>query len=113
LQEQLRPLLGIKPKIIKRPDSVELPIRAARMMWPRVYMDEVKCVRLMDCLKRFRRGVPETTGEPGHPVKDEYRHGADAYGGLAMIVDKLTNDGQDRPAVKLDVFVPADPGMGR
>ena len=95
-QTQLRRLLGVKPKIIARPESVDLPIRAARMMWPRVYMDAMKCARLMECLKRFRRAVPDSTGEPGAPVKDEYRHAADAFGGLALIVDKLSNDGIER-----------------
>lgn len=96
LKMQYRPLLGVMPKIIGRPESVELPVRAARMMFPRVYMDATKCARLMECLKRFRRAVPDSTGEPGAPVKDEFRHGADAFGGLALIVDKLTNDGIER-----------------
>ena len=82
------------------------------MMWPRVYMDEVKCQRLMDCLKHFRRGVPESTGEPGAPVKDEYRHGADAWGGLAVVVDRLNNDGVERPKVTLADTRPLDMGMG-
>lgn len=111
-QAQLTPLLGRKPKIITRPASVEIPIRSARMMFPRVYMDETKAVRLMDCLKRFRRGVPESTGEPGAPVKDEYRHGADAFGGLSMIVDKLRNE-RDRPVPTVEKWIPADAGMGR
>lgn len=101
-QAQLTPLLRKKPKVIPRPPSVEDPIRSARMMFPRVYVDETKGERLMMCLKRFRRGVPESTGEPGKPVKDEYRHGADAFGGLALIVDQLTNDG-DAPPIQ---FVP-------
>ena len=109
-QKQLARLLGRVPKIIARPASVELPIRAARMMWPRVYMDEEKCARLMTCLKRFRRGVPESTGEPGAPVKDEYRHGADAFGGLASIVDQLTNE--ERKTVKTPAYVSLDPGSG-
>lgn len=111
-QMQLAPLLGRKPKVLKRPDSVEVPIRAARMMFPRVYMDEAKCARLLECLKRFRRGVPESTGEPGSPVKDEYRHGADAFGGLALAVDKLDND-SEQPAARLAPrYEPLDPGMG-
>lgn len=113
LQNQLRPLLGLKPEIIKRPDSVELPIRAARMMFPRAYVDNVKCERLFDCLKRFRRTIPQTTGEPGSPVKDEFRHGADAWGGLAMIVDKLTNDGKEARKYVLEDTRPMDAGMGR
>ena len=112
-QNQLKVLLGMKPKIIQRADSVELPIRAARMMWPRTYMDEVKCARLWECLKRFRRNVPESTGEPGHPVKDEFRHGADAFGGLAMIVDKLSNDAVGKTQYRLEDTTPMDKGMGR
>lgn len=109
-QKILKPLLRVNPKIIPRPASVEIPIRAARMLFPRVYMDEHKCARLLDCLKRFRRGVPESTGEPGTPVKDEYRHGADAFGGLALTVDKITND--NAPRVEVPAFVPSDPAMG-
>jgi hypothetical protein len=74
-------------------------------------MDEEKCTRLLHCLKRYRRGVPESTGEPGHPVHDEHSHAADAFGGLALVVDKLTNDGQD-PMPKIAPFVPFDKSMG-
>lgn len=96
----LKGFLGKDPKIITRPETVEVPIKAARMMFPRVYIDEAKCERLVQCLKRFRRGIPESTGEPGTPVKDEFRHGADAFGGLAMIVDQLTNE--DRKLREVD-----------
>jgi phage terminase large subunit len=109
-QKILTPLLRQQPKIIPRPPSVEVPIRAARMLFPRIYVDEAKCARLMDCLKRFRRGVPEATGEPGAPVKDEYRHGADAFGGLALIVDKISNDNIVLPQVP--VFGPSDAEVG-
>lgn len=110
-QKQLTPLLGKKPKIIPRPASVEDPIRSSRMMFPRVYMDEAKCARLADCLKRFRRSVPESTGEPGAPVKDEYRHGADAFGGLAQIVDKLGNE-KERAVPKTKPYESLDRGIG-
>lgn len=115
-QDQLKPLLRQLPKIIDRPDSVEAPIREARSMFPRVYIDKTKpedrpgCPRLMECLKRFRRAVPETTGEPGAPVKNEYRHGADAFGGLAMIVDKLSN--VRTPPPRGGGYVSPDPGTG-
>ena len=110
LQKMLKPMLGMLPKIIERPESVEVPIRAARMVWPRIYMDEKKCARLMECLKRFRRGVPESTGEPGSPVKDEYRHGADSFGGLCMIVDKIENVASAAPIIP--EHQPSDPGAG-
>jgi phage terminase large subunit len=41
-QKILTPLLRQRPKIIPRPPSVEVPIRAARMLFPRVYVDEAK-----------------------------------------------------------------------
>lgn len=111
LRTILAPMLGKKPKIIKRPASVEDPIRASRLMFPRVYMNHERCQRLMECLKRFKRSVPQSTGEPGSPVKDEYRHGADAFGGLAQIVDKLDNEDQ-RPAPAVQAFEPWDRAMG-
>ena len=111
-QEQLEPLLRMKPKIIPRPATKEVPIRAARMMFPRAYVDEVKADRLMTCLKRYRRGVPESTGEPGAPVHDEYSHGADAWGGLAMIVDQLTND-EGKPMTRMGTqYAALDRGVG-
>lgn len=114
LKNQLKPLLNKLPKIIERPDSVELPIRASRMMFPRVYMDDEKCDRLLTCLKHFRRNVPKTTDEPATPVKDKYRHGADAYGGLAMIVDKLSSLlGGERAKLRLENNKMVDPGVGR
>lgn len=110
IQDMLHPLLKVRPNVIMRPDSVEMPIRAARMMWPRVYINDEKCARLVECLKRFRRNVPESTGEPGAPVKDEYRHGADAFGYLGMVVEKLQND--QRTPVKVTEFKPFDQGVG-
>jgi phage terminase large subunit len=106
----LTPLLRTTPRIIKRPANKEEPIRAARMLFPRVYMDDEKCVRLLHCLKRYRRGVPESTGEPGHPVHDEHSHAADGFGGLALIVDKLSN--VDDPLPKIKPFRALDPEMG-
>jgi len=107
MRKILKPFLNSDPKIVQRPDSVDIPIKAARLMWPRVYIDETKCKRLVECLKRFRRGIPESTGEPGLPVKDEYKHGADAFGYLAMVVDQLTNE---TPRPKPEVPLPTGQG---
>lgn len=119
----LKPMLRVTPKIITRPESVEDPIRAARQMFPRVYINSESkavvdsngevhqgCARLWNCLKRFRRAIPETTGEPGAPVKDEFRHGADMFGGLATIVGKLKNV-REAPPRTLGYQSP-DPGSG-
>jgi phage terminase large subunit len=71
---------------------VEQGIRLARMALPRTYLDKSKADRLLQCLRRYRRGIPTTTGEPGNPVHDEWSHGADAYRYLATVADRLTND---------------------
>jgi phage terminase large subunit len=120
--KQLRDL-GCTVKVIPRSDP-EARIKAARMMFPRVYMDSTKretptdrpdqmlgAGNLMDRLKRYRRNVPKTTNEPTRPVHDVASHGADAFGALAEIVDQIRNEG-DVPAVTLPQFANSDPGMG-
>jgi phage terminase large subunit len=80
------------------------------MLFPRVYMDERKAARLLECLKRYRRNVPQSTGEPGNPVHDEFSHAADAFGGLAVVADQLQND--HRTMLKIAPFEPLDKEMG-
>src|SRR5690606_26553346 len=69
---------------------VETGIRAARMALPRTYFDKEKADRLVQCLRRYRRSVPTSTGEPARPVHDEWSHGADAYRYLATVADRLS-----------------------
>jgi len=66
-------------------------IRQMRMLFPQLYIDS-KCKRLIECLKRYRRIIPVTTGEPSNPAHDEYSHGADACRYMAMACP-LTDDG--------------------
>jgi phage terminase large subunit len=89
--EELLKALGRRVEIVPLHD-VEVGIKAARLMFPRCYFDSDKTVRLVDCLKRYRRRINQTTNEPEGPLHDEYSHGADAFRGLAMIVEKLKND---------------------
>jgi phage terminase large subunit len=72
--------------------SVEAGIKVARMAFGQVYMHKSACERLIQCLKRYRRGVPVSTGEPGAPVHDEWSHGADAFRYLANVAPKMLND---------------------
>lgn len=115
--------LGCRVQIIPKSDP-EARIKAARMMWPRLYMDNSKhdtpperpdrllgAGHLMDRLKRYKRNVPKTTGEPTGPVHDISSHGSDAFGGLAEIVDRIRNEG-DRPAPNVPAFHNVDPAMG-
>ena len=99
-------------RIIPRVEDEEIRIRATRQMFPRVYMDRDKCSRLHECLRRVRRAIPQSTGEEGHVIKDEFKHGADSFGELARIVDKIGNE-RDRPMPKAENYEPMDAGMGR
>ena len=107
---------------MNRPADVEDLIKAARMMFPRVYMDESDlteesdlgyhgCKRLLECLRRFRRNIPKTTDEPATPMKNEFRHGADMFGYLGMIVDKLDNNIGGTPPPKYEEWEPSVPGV--
>jgi phage terminase large subunit len=114
---------GCTVQIIPRSDP-EARIKAARMMWPRLYFDTSKfptpperpdralgAAHLMDRLKRYRRNVPRGTGEPTSPVHDLSSHGADAFGSLAEIVDRIRNDG-DQPAPRVPGYRNVDPSLG-
>lgn len=63
------------------------------MAFPRCYFDKRKTVRLLECLKRYRRDVHQKTNEPTAPLHDEFSHGADAFRYLCQSVDlmKTTN----------------------
>ena len=71
---------------------VETGIKVARMLFPRAYIDSEYGARLVECLKRYRRNKPATTGEDGGPVHDEYSHGADAWRYLGLTVELLGNE---------------------
>jgi len=53
--------------------------------------------RLIQCIKRFRRQVPETTGHPGLPMKDEFSHGGETWCYTAVVAEEMTNDLQHIP----------------
>lgn len=69
--------------------SIEEGIRAARTVFPRVYVDSAKCERLLECLKRYRRQVNRKTNEPMAPLHDEYSHGADMWRYAAQAVERM------------------------
>jgi len=99
--------LGRKSVVIMPKLDQESGIKAVRMMFPRLYIDNTEYEndewefdggkRLIECLKRYRRSVPSTTGEPAKPVHDIFSHGCDAVRGLATIVDKLRNEADVMP----------------
>jgi phage terminase large subunit len=83
--------------------SVEEGIRAARTLFPRVYIDTSNHLgkpltgqseyrgpaRLLECLKRYRRTINQTTRQPGAPLHDEYSHGADMWRYAGQCVERM------------------------
>ena len=92
--------------------GVEEGIRVSRTVFPRIYFDKTKCAaqnapeskssdtfqhtelsnRLLECLKRFSRHVIRATETAMAPMKNQYRHGADMFRYLCVVIDKLTNE---------------------
>lgn len=93
-------MLALGRKVIAIPNmDIESGIRRGREVFPRVYFNKESegVMRLVECLKRYRRHVSKATGEPSRPVHDEYSHGADNYRYIAIVADKLTNDADRKP----------------
>jgi phage terminase large subunit len=86
-EEMLR-LMGRRVQIVPQ-IGIEDGIKAARMMFPRVYMDK-SANDLLNSLKRYKR-VQNPNGTFGQPLHDDASHGADAWRYLAVVSDKLSN----------------------
>lgn len=56
--------------------------------------------RLVECWKRYRYAVPKT-GEPQHPIPDDYEHACDATRYLALAAERMTNEDEwtGRPTI--------------
>jgi phage terminase large subunit len=89
--EEIMQRLGWDTEIVPKSD-IETGIKLARMTFDRAYFDSVKAERLIECLKNYRRGINQTTQEPGAPLHDEYSHGADAWRYLCAVVDSMSNE---------------------
>jgi len=73
-------------------------IEAARQLFSRIWIDETRCKRGIDCLQNYRRAFNDKLGEfKADPVHDWASHGADAFGELALAVQSMSNP---RPATK-------------
>jgi phage terminase large subunit len=83
--------MGRSVRIVPK-SSVEVGIHRARLVFPKCYFDKESTVRLRECLKRYKRTIPATTGEPTTPAHDEYSHGADAFRYLAMASEQFRNE---------------------
>lgn len=100
----------------ERDEIVELPveegIRQVRMKFPRVYVDQTNCERLVECLKRYRRRINRETQTAGTPLHDEYSHGADLFRYVCVNADLMTNE-DEKPLVRTRPnFAPLDMVIG-
>lgn len=89
-----------------RAEDVEEGIKAARMVFPRVYIDRIKAARLTECLKRYKRRIHMVTNEPMEPLHDEFSHGADCYRYIASWVPQMASIGTETP--ETEISEPAD-----
>ncbi len=94
--------LGLSPRVVPK-IGVEDGIKKARMVFPRCYFDTANTVRLRECLKRYKRGIPPSTNEPAGPMHDEFSHGADAFRYLAVVADMIGNDEIGSRKIKYDL----------
>lgn len=107
--EEILKALGRRVVVLSA-DGVEEGIKAARMMFPRLYIDADKCARLLECLKRYRRAINQSTNEPGAPLHDEFSHGADMFRYAAMSVERMGVPQKVTP--RAPAFQSTVPGMG-
>lgn len=75
-------------------------IEASRQLFNRIWIDETRCKRGIDCLQNYRRAFNEKMGEfKADPVHDWASHGADAFGELALAINKMTAIHKPAPAL--------------
>jgi phage terminase large subunit len=68
-------------------------IDAVRRMFPRVWIDSIKCERLIDCLTEYKREYDEDLKDfKNSPLHDWSSHAADGFRYLALSVDRMNNE---------------------
>ena len=77
--------------------DIEDGIKIVRQGFSQVFFNSDKTERLLNCLKRYRRSINATTGEPGKPLHDEYSHGADAMRYCMINADSMGRQGSPAP----------------
>lgn len=117
----------VKPPMLKT--DPESRIKAVRMVAPRIYMDNsdfskkrqtgfLGCARLIDCMRHYRRTIPQLTKsnpepEPATPKHDQWSHGVDALGAMCEIVEMIIDPGMEAPMPVLPAYSNFDPSMGQ
>lgn len=71
---------------------VEDGIEAVRGIFPRVWLDEKKCERLVKCLQNYRKEFDSIHNVyKNRPRHDEYSHGADSFRYMALAIKKYVD----------------------
>ena len=68
--------LGWSVTVLERKDP-DQGIRETRMAMAQMAIDEGECGELIEHVRRYKRAIPASTGEPGRPVHDAHSHAAD------------------------------------
>lgn len=89
--KQIMEGLGWRVQVLPRRD-VEEGVRETRMAMKTLFVDSEHCAPWSEHMKRYRRMVPKTTGEPGAPVHDEHSHCADMTRYLAQAAPMMDDD---------------------
>lgn len=108
---ELLKAFGRKPKFVPN-IGIEAGIKIARMVLPQAYFDKAKTARLVECLKRYKRSINQSTNEPGAPIHDEFSHGADVWRYLSIVADSLKNENEERETADVANFEAIDHEMG-
>jgi phage terminase large subunit len=72
--------------------SVEDGIKLARMKFKQMYFNKPETTYLLQCAKRYRRAINQTTNEPGQPLHDEWSHGGDNIRYIAINSETMRNE---------------------
>lgn len=88
--EDLLRSMGRSPQVLPAL-PIEDGIRNARLLFSKCYFDDAKTLRLLECLKRYRRKL-DSNGVATSPLHDEYSHGADAFRYLAQATDYMESN---------------------
>lgn len=73
-------------------EHVTTGIDRAREVFPRIYFNDSRTKRLVECLKRYRWNISNKTGEAVTPLHDEFSHGADCFRYLALTEGMMNNE---------------------
>ena len=89
--EQIVKALGRRVELVPKLD-IEDGIKAARMIFPRLYIDKENAGGLFERLKRYRRRINQATLQAEAPLHDENCDGSDTVRYLAVVADQLKNE---------------------